>query len=253
MRISGIYKIQSGIKPERCYIGSAVNIASRWRVHLCQLRKYKHGSIKLQRHYNKYNESDLQFSILIGCEREDLLKHEQFFIDSLNPYFNTCKVAGSSLGVKRSEEYKRNSSESRKGKKQSAETIRKRTACQKGRKMPEETRLKLIIANTGKKKSIDSINKSRETAIKLWQNPEYRKKTTEPHFGVKQSSETINKRRLKIFKSILQLDENGNVIKEWDSIVETRKFGFNTGHVSSCCSGKRNTTGGFKWKYKKCA
>ncbi len=30
--ISGVYKIQSKIKPERIYIGSSVNINSRWIV-----------------------------------------------------------------------------------------------------------------------------------------------------------------------------------------------------------------------------
>ena len=65
MKISGIYKIQSVIKPDRCYIGSGVCIKSRWNRHLCDLRHNRHWSKKLQNHYNKYGESDLQFSILL--------------------------------------------------------------------------------------------------------------------------------------------------------------------------------------------
>ena len=38
MAVSGIYKIESKIKPERCYIGSAVNINRRWNVHLRALK-----------------------------------------------------------------------------------------------------------------------------------------------------------------------------------------------------------------------
>lgn len=101
MNISGIYKIQSKIKPERIYIGSAINISHRWNMHLFRLRKKEHHSSKLQNHYNKYGESDLLFSILLGCEISDLIKIEQYFIDSYRPWFNICKVAGSALGIKR--------------------------------------------------------------------------------------------------------------------------------------------------------
>jgi group I intron endonuclease len=100
MKISGIYKIQSKIKPEKIYIGSAVNITNRWRQHIHYLKNNKHPNKKLQNHYNKYGETDLQFSILLGCEKNDLLKIEQYFIDSYNPWFNNRPIAGSNLGKK---------------------------------------------------------------------------------------------------------------------------------------------------------
>lgn len=106
IKLSGIYKIQSLIKPERCYVGSSINISKRWDVHIKSLRNDKHHSKKLQRHFNKYGESDLQFSILIGCEKTELIKIEQYFIDSHNSYFNECKIAGSNLGIKLSNETK---------------------------------------------------------------------------------------------------------------------------------------------------
>ena len=102
MKFIGIYQIQSKAKPERIYIGSAANINNRWRQHLHYLRKGDHHSIKLQRHYHKYGEIDLQFSILLGCDKFDLIKIEQYFIDSYNPYFNSAMIAGSQLGLKRS-------------------------------------------------------------------------------------------------------------------------------------------------------
>jgi group I intron endonuclease len=132
MRISAIYKIQSRVKPERIYIGSAINLKYRWWRHLSQLRRNKHHSIKLQRHFNKYGETDLQFSILLSCEKEDLIKIEQYFIDSYNPYFNICRVAGSVLGIKRS-----------------LETIKKMSESGKKYKPTEETRLKLSKSHLG--------------------------------------------------------------------------------------------------------
>jgi group I intron endonuclease len=98
MNISGIYQIQSKLKPGNIYIGSSVNIQHRWTEHLSNLKKNKHHSRKLQRHFNKYGLEDLQFSVLLGCDKEDLLKIEQYFLDSYDPYFNTCKIAGNLIG-----------------------------------------------------------------------------------------------------------------------------------------------------------
>lgn len=106
MKISGIYKIESKLKPERIYIGSTININIRWNKHLTDLKKNRHHSIKLQNHYNKYGESDLRFSILVECEKENLLKIEQEFIDSYKPYLNICPIAGNCTGIHRSEKEK---------------------------------------------------------------------------------------------------------------------------------------------------
>ncbi len=116
MAQSGIYKIESSMKPERVYIGSAVNVMKRWQLHLWDLKNNKHHSIKLQRHYNKYGKNDLVFSILHECEVPDLLQAEQVFLNVFEPYFNVCGVAGSCLGKRHSEEAKRKMSGAKKGK-----------------------------------------------------------------------------------------------------------------------------------------
>lgn len=152
----GIYKIQSLIKPNRIYIGSAVDLMNRWRCHLSDLKFKKHRNAKLQRHYNKYGISDLQFSILIECEKDELLKIEQYFIDSQNPYFNICKIAGRTSGYKhpesvkkkmripKTEDHKKRLSEARLGKE----------PWNKGRRdlpsLSEEHKHKLSVAIVGK-------------------------------------------------------------------------------------------------------
>jgi hypothetical protein len=119
MKISGIYKIQSTIKPERIYIGSSANISKRWKNHIYDLRNNNHHSRKLQRHYNKYGEGDLFFSVLLGCDKADLISIEQYFIDTYFPYFNGrhCARGGNAKGhvpwnkgKKASEDAKRNQS-----------------------------------------------------------------------------------------------------------------------------------------------
>lgn len=107
MDTSGIYKIQSQIKPERIYIGSAVNFRKRKILHLHQLRNDKHANTKLQNHFNKYGESDLVFSLVLGCKREELINNEQFFIDAYSPWFNINQRANSCFGRVVSEKTRR--------------------------------------------------------------------------------------------------------------------------------------------------
>ena len=116
MEFSAIYKIQSKVHPDRFYIGSAVQVKSRWCLHLADLRKNKHHSYKLQNHYNKYCKDDLVFIVIEPCFPEFLVIREQYYIDSLNPFFNINKIANSSLGIKRSKETRDKISKARKGK-----------------------------------------------------------------------------------------------------------------------------------------
>lgn len=97
----GIYKIESRINPDKIYIGSAVDIKQRWYGHIGDLKKNKHHSKKLQNHVNKYGIDDLIFSVLMECNKDHLLCLEQEFINSINPWFNLCKIAGSCKGIKR--------------------------------------------------------------------------------------------------------------------------------------------------------
>lgn len=49
---------------------------------------------------------------------------------------------------------------------------------------------------------------------------------------------------------ILQYSKSGEFIREWKNGVEAESFGFNRGHISSCCLGKRKSSGGFIWRFK---
>lgn len=90
---SGIYKIQSRSFSDRCYIGSSDNLRRRRNVHYYLLRHNRHFNKKLQNHYNKYGEDDLNFEIIVGCSKEDLINNEQFFMDSFKSYFNISDKA----------------------------------------------------------------------------------------------------------------------------------------------------------------
>ena len=142
---SAVYKIQSQIKPECFYVGSAVQVKSRWCLHLADLRKNKHHANKLQNHFNKYGESDLVFIIIEPCLPQFLVIREQYYIDTLKPFFNSSPTASSNFGSKWSDESKKKLSEKTmgripwnkgmKGKKMSIEFCRHRSELMKGNKL----------------------------------------------------------------------------------------------------------------------
>lgn len=115
VKISGVYEILNLLNNHR-YIGSSVNIEKRFKEHKYSLWNNNHRSIYLQRAWNKYGEDKFKFNILETCEpiKDTILFLEQKYL-YLNPEYNICPIAGSSLGVKRSEEYKLNMSVIKKG------------------------------------------------------------------------------------------------------------------------------------------
>jgi hypothetical protein len=51
-------------------------------------------------------------------------------------------------------------------------------------------------------------------------------------------------------KRVLQMDMNGNVIKEWVNGHQAMKdTGYSNGHISRCCRGLANQAYGYKWTY----
>lgn len=52
--------------------------------------------------------------------------------------------------------------------------------------------------------------------------------------------------------SVIQLDKNNNIIKEWKSIANAGNIlNINKTNISLCCKKKRKTAGGYVWEYKK--
>ena len=51
-------------------------------------------------------------------------------------------------------------------------------------------------------------------------------------------------------KKVLQLSLSGELIREWESVSECERNGFDHGAVCKCCNGKQKTHKGFRWMYK---
>ena len=106
---SGIYLIKN-IQNNKVYVGSALNIDKRWKQHKNHLKRGKHHSCHLQSAWDKYGEQSFKLEIIQEVFiPEHLLAYEQVYLDYYKSYeidkgYNICKVAGSPLGVKQSEE-----------------------------------------------------------------------------------------------------------------------------------------------------
>ena len=182
---TGVYLIAHG-KGKAVYVGSAaLSFKERWRAHRYRLRRGKHHNIHLQAAWDKHGEEAFGFEVVEECPPEECLVAEQRWIDSLRArgmsLYNQCLVAGSPLGVKRSEEFglrmslsnrmrkgEKRSEEARrnislslkgvaKGRKASEETRRKMSLAHKGKRLSEENKKNISLAKTGKKQSQEWI------------------------------------------------------------------------------------------------
>jgi group I intron endonuclease len=152
--IGGIYAI---VHPEsgRLYIGSSVNVRKRLNSHRRKLELEKHDNIILQGIWNKYGKDSLFCCLVeIVSERRTLLEREQYWMDAVNPSINILKFA-----------------DSRKGHKQSAETVEKRVSAFRGKPQSEESKKRKSEAQKGRRFTQEHINnmvigfKTRPTAL----------------------------------------------------------------------------------------
>jgi group I intron endonuclease len=165
---SGIYIIKTKIN-NRFYIGSAINLYNRMHTHLTHLKQNKHCNLKLQRFVNKYGIENLFFECVELCNKENLIIREQFYIDTLKPFYNIAKIAGSNLGLKITKEQSEKLSKLRKGKQNSL-----------GRKYSEETIIKMS-----------------ESAKKRGLHPNFKKASKKANTGIKHTKEHREKISLK--------------------------------------------------------
>lgn len=165
----GIYSITSPSGNK--YIGSSIDIHSRWSGHRCELSKNRHHSSALQNASNKYGLENLEFKVELICGEKDLLLYEQIYIDYLKPEYNICPIAGRTTGYKHTKESLEKMSKIHKGKILSEEhraKLRKshrRLKPNLGKKASEETRAKMSAVRKGRKMSPEAIEKLRQSKI----------------------------------------------------------------------------------------
>jgi group I intron endonuclease len=210
---SGIYQIKNLANGHR-YIGSASHFGRRWATHKKSLIERRHHSIPLQRAWDKYGEAVFEFAVLEVIPDKALLIHaEQAWIDATHPEYNVAKVAGSSLGIKRSEHTKSRLSASWTDDRRAAYAEKV-----KGRRvgaMSASRRANIAAALTGRDRSKDhKANLSRA---------------------------------LGGYPVIGTHIETGAVVSA-PYVSALRELGFHVEHVRDCVNGRRLTHKGFRWQ-----
>jgi len=161
MAKGGVYEILNTASGKR-YVGSAVNLPRRKKEHWRGLRGNCHPNQRLQNSWNKYGESAFEFGVIEYWEPEFLVSFEQWWMNMLRTEYNIAPVAGNSLGVKRTDEFKTKQREREAtdetrarlsaalagnknclGRKLSVETRAKISKALKGHKISEETKAKI--------------------------------------------------------------------------------------------------------------
>lgn len=106
---SGIYRLINLVN-QKIYIGSAIDLKRRHREHMSRLLKKSHENRHLLRVFLRYGQENFFWEVIEYIEDvSKLIEREQYYIDSYKSYepskgYNISKVAGSSLGLKRSKE-----------------------------------------------------------------------------------------------------------------------------------------------------
>ncbi len=142
MNNSGVYQYQHKDSGKR-YVGSAVDLRHRRRSHESALRRGDH--------YNPHFQRAFEFKVILYCTPEDCIRWEQRALDEYQTSnrrfgYNVSPTAGSSLGVVRSDEYKRRVSEGMTGLERTTEHRTNLSKALKGRQFSDETRQKMSEA-----------------------------------------------------------------------------------------------------------
>jgi group I intron endonuclease len=99
----------------RSYVGHTTQKPfDRLYGHIFELVRGNHLSTFMQNVWNKYGNHEFEFEVLEFCTIEDRLEREQYWIDKFRAVFNVAKVAGSTLGTKRTPEHRKKFSEAQK-------------------------------------------------------------------------------------------------------------------------------------------
>ncbi len=176
-KVGGIYKI-TNIVNNKFYIGSTVSFLKRGRNHLYHLKNKQHRNKYLQNSWNKYGEGSFIFEILEIYQnptKELLMQREQWHIDNSNccdpniGYNLSKNVYRCNLGVERSEEFKKQMSKLKKGKRlpHSKEWCKNISNSRLGHTVSEQTREKIRNSLKGAKSPNYGKSPSKETIAKM--------------------------------------------------------------------------------------
>ncbi|RAT10890.1 hypothetical protein A6E27_01545 [Bacillus cereus] len=224
-----IYKITCNING-KLYIGQTIQTLENRLYHHLRDAKVKNQNSAFYRAIRKYGEKCFDIELVeevIAKSKQDLKKKldnlEVKYIREFNTYlkgYNSTLGGDGTLGFKLSEEHKA------------------KIAKRKGWHHTEETKRLISEKIKGKKRSDETKAKLREARLHQVLSEEF--------------YENHKKSMKKFRKKVAQYDFEGNLIRVHDSITSASETsGVNVHTISGVCNNKRQSAGGYYWKFIK--
>ena len=138
-------------------MGQSIDLNKRFIIYFNISYLHNIGTLVISRALLKYGYSNFSLDILEYCDIANLTEREQYYIDKLNPKYNTLKIAGISLDHKLREETKLKISKSLKG-----VYIKEKSALY-GRTHTEETKALMSSNNSNENNPLFGKTHSLET------------------------------------------------------------------------------------------
>lgn len=202
---SGVYRWTNLING-KSYIGSSVSLSRRLAQYynLNLLTKFRQNSL-IHKAILKYGYSRFKLDILEHCDRKDVIKREQYYMDTFKPEYNIKKFAGSSKGFVHSSETIEKIRMKKIGRKHTIETLAKMM----GRTHSEATKKKI--------KNVLATEEVREKMVNAFLKRRGVKVSEETQAKMKSAQENRDWVPRAGFK-VEVTDLTSNLVTEYDSI-----------------------------------
>jgi group I intron endonuclease len=230
-----IYKITS--PTGRIYIGKTISLTSRkshYKHNRSEGQKIIYNSIK------KHGWDQHKFEVIDKAPAEQLNELEIRYIKELNTFhYNNPNGMNLTKG-----------GEGLLGRKHSPETINKLIAKKLGKKHSEATKKLMSETKKGKAPASAFYVRTEKHLEILRQNNLGR---VVPEEEIIKRKQTLLNKFIEQHEAILQIDTEGNIVKEWHMLPKDIAKHFNAcnTNIVRCLNGKRETGLGYIWKYKK--
>ena len=214
------------------YVGSSVNIGTRWRQHVWALRRGRHHNSRLQRAWDEYGEGAFSFCVLEQvADTASLPKREQHWLDYMleitDDYYNLAQdVAAPMLGRYHTEETRHKMGVARNQWSFSETTKHRLSRAATGRRLSGDTKHKISVALTGRELS-----------------EEHRRRVSQALSGRKLSRE--HRRKLSVasakpYPAFVNRETGETILAGIDLTRLCRERGLNRGNMGLVVHGQRN-------------
>lgn len=248
---SYLYTLNCPFTNQIKYVGVSIQPKKRFNTHLSKARQST--STRKKAWIKGLLNQNLKPILNIISEHDKDVIHEvekSFILECKNKNIELYNLtSGGEIKKEVSQSTKDKLRQANLGKKQSAKTIQKRVEKLKGQKRTEDVKRKLSQNQKGKNNSMIKSGADFSKQIEAMKKA---------NIGRKRDKSIGRKIADRLSKPVIQLDLDGNFVKEWKSMMDIqRELGFKNGDISAVCKGAirkgyvRKTAYGFKWKYKK--